>query len=382
MSSMNQLLRIASVITFAALPSFAPLAMAKDFKTQTVTISAKTIASGLDHPWGLALLPDGALLVTERGGKIRIVKDGKVSRPVANVPKVAVRGEGGLLDVALAPDFATSGRIYFSYTQPRQDGVGTVMASARLVRDADGAELENVKVLLSVKQSTGGWSHFGSRILVAPDGNIFVTIGDQGTMKRSQDFRDEAGSILRIDADGSAPSDNPFADGGQALPEIWSKGHRNPQGLVWDAVTDSPLIVDHGAKGGDEINRPEAGKNYGWPVITYGVDYSGAKIGVGTHAKGYEQPLHYWDPSIAPSGLAVYDGAMFPEWKGDLLLGALKAQMLVRMDRDDKGAIKSEERMLKGAFGRIRDVRVANDGSIYLLTDEGEGKIIRLTRAG
>ncbi|CAN7341910.1 PQQ-dependent sugar dehydrogenase [Phyllobacterium sp. LjRoot231] len=376
--------RTASVVSatlYAVLLAFAPTASAKDYKTETVTLSAETIADGLDHPWGLAFLPDGALLVTERGGTIRIVKDGKVSKPVANVPKVVVKGEGGLLDVALAADFAKSGTIYFSYSEPRPNGAGTAMARARLVRNGDGAELDNVSVLLSVKKSTTKSAHFGSRILVAPDGKLFVTIGDQGTMQRSQDFKDEAGSVLRINADGTIPADNPFADGKKGLPEIWSKGHRNPQGAVWDPVTRSLLTIEHGAKGGDEINEPQAGKNYGWPVITYGVDYSGAKIGKGTHAKGYEQPLYYWDPSIAPSGLAVYEGSMFPEWKGDLLAGALKSQMLVRLDRDEKGAIKGEERMLKGEFGRIRDVRVASDGSIYLLTDESDGKIIRLTRA-
>jgi glucose/arabinose dehydrogenase len=377
---MKQGPRIAAAGLFAVLISMPLTALARDFKTETVTLSAETIADGLDHPWGLAFLPDGALLVTERGGTMRIVKDGKVSKPVANVPKVVVKGEGGLLDVALAPDFAKSGNIYFSYTEPRQNGTGTVMARARLVSNGDGAELENVSVLLSVKQSTKGSAHFGSRVLVAPDGKLFVTMGDQGTMKRSQDFRDEAGSILRINADGTIPADNPFADGKKALPQIWSKGHRNPQGAVWDPITDSLITVEHGARGGDEVNQPQAGKNYGWPVITYGVDYSGAKIGVGTQAKGYEQPLYYWDPSIAPSGLAVYEGSMFPEWKGDLLVGALKFEMLVRLDRDEKGAIKSEERMLKGEFGRVRDVRVASDGSIYLLTDEGDGKIIRLTR--
>lgn len=367
--------------TLAAILALAPPAFAKDFKTETLTLSADTIAGGLDHPWGLAFLPDGAFLVTERAGTMRIVKQGRLSKPVANVPKVVARGEGGLLDVALASDFAKSGIIYFAYTEPRQKGAATVMARARLVRDEDGAALENVKVLVSVKKPTTKTVHFGSRILVAPDGTLFVTIGDQGERDRAQDFQDDAGSVLRVNADGTIPKDNPFADGKKGLPEIWSKGHRNQQGAAWDPVTKSLLTIEHGAMGGDELNQPQAGRNYGWPVITYGKDYSGAKIGVGTHAKGYEQPLRYWDPSIAPSGLVVYEGSMFPEWKGDLLLGALKYEMLVRLDRDEKGAIKSEERILKGEFGRIRDVRVAPDGSVYLLTDEDDGKIIRLTRA-
>jgi glucose/arabinose dehydrogenase len=367
--------------TLAAILVLSPPVFAKDFKTETVTLSAETIADGLDHPWGLAFLPDGALLVTERSGAIRIVKEGQVSKPVANVPKVVAKGESGLLDVALASDFAKSGIIYFAYTEPRQNGTATVMARARLVRDEDEAALEDVKVLVSVKKPTSRTAHFGSRILVAPDGTLFVTIGDQGERDRAQDFRDDAGSVLRINADGTIPKDNPFADGKKGLPEIWSKGHRNQQGAAWDPVTQSLLTIEHGAMGGDELNQPQAGKNYGWPVITYGKDYSGAKIGVGTHAKGYEQPIYYWDPSIAPSGLAVYEGSMFPEWKGDLLIGALKYEMLVRLDRDERGSIENEERMLKDEFGRIRDVRVAPDGSVYLLTDEDDGKIIRLTRA-
>ncbi len=372
---------LVSAITFPLLLALPFAAHAKDFKTEAVTVRAETIAKGLGHPWGLAFLPDGALLVTERDGAMRIVTDGKLSKPVANVPDVVVKGEGGLLDVALAPDFAKSGTIYFTYTQPGTTGVATALARAKLVRDQGSAALEDVTVLLSLKKRTTRNQHFGSRIVVMPDGKLFVTIGDQGDRDRAQDFKDEAGSVLRINSDGSIPADNPFADGKKGLADIWSKGHRNPQGAVWDPVTKSLLTIEHGAMGGDELNRPEAGKNYGWPVITYGKDYSGAKIGIGTAAKGYEQPLYYWDPSIAPSGLVVYEGAMFPEWQGDLLAGALKFEMLVRLDRDDKGTIKSEERMLKGEFGRIRDVRVAADGSIYLLTDEDDGKIIRLSRA-
>jgi glucose/arabinose dehydrogenase len=370
-----------SVPMFVILLALPSTAFAKDFKTETVTLSAETVADGLEHPWSLAFLPDGALLATERTGSMRIIKDGKVSKPVANVPKVVARGQGGLLDIALAPDFATSSRVYFTFSQPGKGGAGTALASAELVRSQDNAALENVSVLVSMNKKTRTSHHFGSRIVVAPDGKLFVTMGERGDKQRAQSFKDHAGSVLRINADGTVPADNPFADGKKGLPEIWSKGHRNPQGAAWDPVTQSLLTVEHGAMGGDEINQPEPGKNYGWPVITYGKDYSGAKIGKGTRAEGYEQPLYYWDPSIAPSGLAVYEGAMFPEWKGDLLVGALKFELLARLDRDAKGAIKGEERMLKGEFGRVRDVRVGPDGSVYLLTDESDGKIIRLTRA-
>ena len=362
----------------ASLPS---AAIAKDYKTETVTVAADTVVDNLDHPWGLAFLPDGALLVTERSGTMRIVRNGKASKPVENVPEVAARGQGGLLDVALAPEFERSGRIYFTYSEPGRGGAGTALASARLVRTDGSAALEDVKVLVSMNRKTQKGQHFGSRIVIAPDGKLFVTMGERGEQKRAQDFKDHAGSVLRINADGSIPKDNPFADGGKGLPELWSKGHRNPQGAAWDPVTNSLLTLEHGAKGGDEINQPRAGRNYGWPVISYGEDYSGAKIGVGTEAEGYEQPLYYWDPSIAPSGLAVYQGKMFPEWNGDLLAGALKFELLVRLDRDEKGAMKGEERLFEGEFGRIRDVRVAPDGSIYLLTDDSNGKIVRLTRA-
>lgn len=356
-------------------------AEAKDFKTQTVTVSAETIADGLDHPWGLAFLPDGSLLVTERSGTMRLVKQGTLSEPIENVPEVWANGQGGLLDVALAPDFSTSNTIYFTYSQPGQGGAGTALASAKLVYGSDGTELENVRTLVSMSKRTNKGQHFGSRIVISPEGKLFVTMGERGEQKRAQDYMDHAGSVLRVNADGTIPSDNPYADGKKALPEIWSKGHRNPQGATWDPITHSLLTLEHGAKGGDEINQPQAGKNYGWPVITYGVDYSGAKIGQGTAAEGYEQPLYYWDPSIAPSGLVAYSGDMFPEWKGDLLAGALKFEMLVRLDRDEKGKMKGEERLFEGEFGRIRDVRAAPDGSVYLLTDASNGKIIRLTRA-
>jgi aldose sugar dehydrogenase len=365
----------------ALLSALSLSAEAKDFNTQTVTVSAETIADGLDHPWGLAFLPDGLLLVTERSGTMRLVKGGKLSEPIGNVPEVWANGQGGLLDVALAPDFSTSNTIYFTYSQPGQGGAGTALASAKLAYSSDGAELEDVRTLVSMSKKTNKGQHFGSRIVIAPDGKLFVTMGERGQQKRAQDYKDHAGSILRVNADGSIPSDNPYADGKKALPEIWSKGHRNPQGATWDPLTQSLLTLEHGAKGGDEINQPQAGKNYGWPIITYGVDYSGAKIGQGSAAEGYEQPLYYWDPSIAPSGLVAYNGNMFPEWKGDLLAGALKFEMLVRLDRDEKGEMKGEERLFAGEFGRIRDVRVAPDGSIYLLTDASNGEIIRLTRA-
>jgi glucose/arabinose dehydrogenase len=345
-----------------------------------VTVDAETIAGGLEHPWGLAFLPDGGAVVTERPGRIRLIADGAVSEPVAGVPDVVARGQGGLLDVAIAPDFAQSGTIFFTYSEPGSGGQGTALARARLVREGDAPRLENVEVIFRMARKTRTTHHFGSRIVVMPDGTLMVTTGDRGDRDRAQDMQDSAGAVIRINADGSVPADNPSPDGSKSLPEIWSKGHRNIQGATYDPVTRGLITAEHGARGGDEVNRPEAGKNYGWPVITYGVNYSGERIGVGRAAPGYEQPLFYWDPSIAPSGLAVYEGDMFPEWRGDLLVGALKFQLLSRLDRDRSGKILEEVRMFEGAFGRIRDVNIAPDGSIWLLTDEDDGAVIRISR--
>jgi glucose/arabinose dehydrogenase len=351
------------------------------FQIDGTPIETEVVADGLNHPWGLDFLPGGDALVTERSGKLRILSDGQLSDPVEGVPKVRARGQGGLLDVKAAPDFAQSGLIFLSYSEPGSGGAGTAVARARLVREGSAARLDDVQVVFSMEKKTAKGHHFGSRLVFHPDGTLFITTGDRGDGDRAQDMQDSAGAVLRINNDGSVPADNPYANGGDALPQLWSKGHRNVQGAVFDPVTDSLLTVEHGSKGGDEVNRPEAGKNYGWPVISYGVHYSGKKIGQGTEAPGMEQPLFYWDPSIAPSGLAVYQGDMFPEWNGDLLVGSLKFALLSRLDRDRSGKIGGEERMFEGEFGRIRDVNIAPDGSIWLLTDEADGQIVRLSRA-
>ena len=364
------------------------LAVALPASADTVTettdhadIAATVVTNGLSHPWGIDILPDGALLVTEREGALRIVRDGAVSNPIAGLPDIAVAGQGGLLDVALAPDFAETGEIYLTFSDPGEGGQGTALARAVLEGwQDDAAELVQLETLFSMENKTGTNHHFGSRIVFAGDGTVFMTTGDRGNSDRAQDFADTAGAVLRLNRDGSIPDDNPFASDPDAAPEIWSKGHRNLQGAALDPETGALWTVEHGARGGDEINRPEAGKNYGWPVISYGRHYSGQRIGVGTEAPGYEQPQFYWDPSIAPSGLAVYSGEMFPEWRGDLLVGALKFQLLVRLDRNEAGEIVGEERMLEGEFGRIRDVTVAPDGSVFLLTDEDRGGIVHVTR--
>lgn len=372
-----------ATVSFAT-AAMAPHAMAQDelFRTKSVPVAAERLAHGLQHPWGLDFLPNGEAIVTERAGRMRILlRDGRLTGPLAGVPKVAATGQGGLLDVAVAPDFETTGLIFFSFSEPGQGGAGTAVARARLSRDGEAARLEEVDTIFSMARKTGVTRHFGSRLVFAPDGTLFISTGDRGEPDRAQDMDDHAGAIIRINADGTIPSDNPSPDGSGSLPEIWSKGHRNPQGMTWDPVLGGLVTVEHGDRGGDEVNHPQAGKNYGWPVISYGVTYAGRRIGVGTDAPGYEQPLFYWDPSIAPSGLASYQGEMFPEWKGDLIAGSLKFALVSRLDRDENGNILGEERMFEGAFGRIRDINVAPDGAIWLLTDEQDGGIIRLSRA-
>lgn len=353
--------------------------------TSEVSVEVEVIASGLDHPWGVEPLPDGSILVTERSGALRLVRDGVISAPVSGLPDIAAAGQGGLLDVALANDFAASRTIFLSYSTRNDSGLGTAIARARL--SEEGTALSDVTEIFRMNRFTGAGQHFGSRIAVAADGTLFFTIGDRGESERAQNFADHAGAVLRIAADGSIPADNPFAPQSpnataNAAAELWSKGHRNPQGLDIDSKTGVLYSVEHGARGGDEVNRPQPGLNYGWPTVSYGRHYSGAEIGVGTTAEGYEQPVHYWDPSIAPGGMAVYRGEMFPEWDGDLLVAALKFQLLVRLDLDEEtGEVLSEERMLKGTYGRIRDVRVAPDGAVLMVTDEDNGSILRLTRA-
>ncbi|PDS76522.1 PQQ-dependent sugar dehydrogenase [Rhizobium sp. L43] len=365
----------------AALALFSAVsAVAADtVNTQGPTVRVDKLADGLEHPWAVEILPDGAYLVTERPGRMRIIRDGKVSDPIAGVPKVSARGQGGLMDVALAADFAKSRKLYFTAAIATGQGSGTEAFSATL--SADEKRLDAVTPVFTMRRFTSGNIQYGSRIAIAPDGSLFISVGDRGDRDRSQDWRDDAGSIIHINADGSIPADNPFKDGGKALPEIWSKGHRNPQGITFDIKDGKPYTVEHGARGGDEINQPEAGKNYGWPIITYGRDYSGAEIGEGTAKKGLEQPLHYWDPSIAPGALAVYRGAMFPEWDGNFLVAALKFQLLSRMQRDESGAFVAEERLFEGEYGRIRDVIVAPDGALLMVTDEDDGSLLRVSRA-
>ena len=342
-------------------------------------MKVETVAEGLEHPWGLAFLPDGAMLVTERPGRMRVIRDGVLSEPVRGVPEVDARGQGGLLDVALDPGFAENRTLFLTYSEPRPEGGnGTSVARARL--SADGAKLEKMKVIFRQLPAIGSEAHFAGRIAIAPDGNLFVTLGDRYVMRDSaQDLGTHLGKTVRITKDGAPAPGNPFIGKEGAMPELWSYGHRNAQGAAIEPSTGLLWTSEHGARGGDEINRPGAGKNYGWPVITYGRDYTGFKIGEGTEKDGMEQPRHYWDPSIAPSGLAFYEGEMFPEWKGDLLVGALAGQKLVRLDIQD-GKVAGEEAMLTDFGERIRDVRTGPDGAVYLLTDDPKGRVLRVSR--
>jgi glucose/arabinose dehydrogenase len=335
----------------------------------------------LENPWGLAFLPDARMLVTERPGRLRLVAPtGEVSAPIAGVPRVSARGQGGLLDVALAPDFAQSRTVFLSFAEPRADGTSaTAVARGRL--NAAGTALEGTAVIVRQQPAGNTGRHFGSRLVFARDGNLFVTTGDRGDQQpASQDKAGLIGKVLRVRPDGSPVPDNPFVGEAGAAPEIWSIGHRNAQGAALHPETDELWTIEHGARGGDEVNIVRKGANYGWPVISYGVEYSGRKIGEGTTKPGLEQPVHVWDPSIAPSGAAFYTASRMPAWAGSLFCGGLAGQMLVRMSLQGN-RVTSEERLLTELRERIRDVRQGPDGWLYLLTDSGEGRILRVRTA-
>ena len=370
------LLAMAPVLLGAA----SPLAAAErlgTFKSAKHRFHLVKVVDGLEHPWGLTFLPDGRMLVTERPGRLRIVADGwLVPEPVAGVPEVWVDGQGGLLDVALHPGFAENGLIYLSYASPDDDDdAATAVAHGRLV----GARLEDVEEIYVAPPRDDGGRHFGSRLLFA-DGYLFVTAGERGEPDRAQDVGDPAGSVIRLLEDGGVPEDNPFIGQAGARPELYSIGHRNPQGMAREAATGRIYAIEHGPKGGDELNLIEPGMNYGWPVITYGKSYMGFKIGEGTHKEGMAQPVHYWVPSISPSGLMIYDAERFPAWQGSFFAGALSGELLVRLEVAGGKAVV-EERMLEDLEERIRDVRQGPDGLIYLLTDHPEGMLLRLEPA-
>jgi glucose/arabinose dehydrogenase len=344
------------------------------------------LAAGLVHPWGLAFLPDGTMVLTERIGHIRLVSpEGRVSPPLGGVPKVHTGSQAGLQDIALDPHFAQNHLVYVSFVEgDKKDGTVTAVGRGRL--SDDRTALEDFQVIFRAypRINWGDDNNYGSRIVFAPDGTLFATMGDRYDYKRNQlqSLANDFGKVIRINPDGTVPQDNPFVHRAGARPEIWAYGLRNPEGAAINPATHQLWTVEHGPKGGDEINIPEAGKNYGWPVITYGTDYDGSKIGIGDHKAGMEQPVHYWNPSIAPSGMAFYTGDLFPQWKGSLFVGALKAEMLVRLTLDGDKVTGEEHLLHKEVAQRIRDVRQGPDGALYLLTDDlKNGRLLRLTPA-
>jgi glucose/arabinose dehydrogenase len=339
------------------------------------SIHVTTVAQGLQRPWGLAFLPDRRMLVTEKSGQLRIVeRDGSLSKPLSGVPEVVTRGQGGLLDVELSPNFTQDRFVYLSYAEPGDSGAGTAVARGRF---GDRA-LEDVQVIWQQTPKVSGGNHWGSRLVFRRDGTLFVTLGDRFDYRESaQDLSTTLGKIVRINPDGSVPRDNPFVGHAGAQPEIWSYGHRNIQAAALHPERDELWTVEHGARGGDELNQPQPRRNYGWPVITYGIDYSGERIGEGTAKERMEQPVYYWDPVIAPSGAVFYTGDVFPEWKGDLFIGSLQPGLLVRL-RLNTGRVIQEERYLDNLEERIRDVVQGPDGFLYLLTDSQDGRLLRI----
>ena len=370
---MRRLLTLICLVAVVSAP-----AAAQTVQSEKHAFRVVTLVRGLQNPWSLAFLPDGRMLVTERAGRLRIVsKDFQLDpKPVEGLPEIVASGQGGLFDVALHPQFDKNGWIYWAWNAPGPGGWGTALARGKL----DGYRMSNVQVLFSMEPKTRAGQHFGGRIVFDQKGFVYLTLGDRGDMPRAQKLDDHAGSVIRLHDDGRVPADNPFVNRAGAKPEKFTLGNRNMQGAALHPQTGELWTHEHGPQGGDEINVIRAGRNYGWPVITYGVNYGiGTKIGEGNSKPGMEQPLHVWVPSIAPSGMAFYTGDAFPNWKGNLLVGALRDQMLVRLELNGEKVVR-EERLLKGQIGRIRDVRVGPDGLVYLLTDEREGALVRLER--
>jgi aldose sugar dehydrogenase len=348
------------------------------FSSSSGQLDVQTVASGLANPWALAFLPDGRMLVTERPGRMRVVtSEGQVSPPLKGVPEVWASGQGGLLDVVTDKAYAQNKTIYFCYAERSGSGGRTAVARAKL--NDGGGRLDDVKVIFQQEGPLSSGNHYGCRIAQAGDGNLFVTLGDHfGPRDEAQNLGNHLGKLIRITPDGAAPPDNPFVGRDGAKPEIWSYGHRNEQGLAIDPASGDLWEAEHGPRGGDEVNIVGKGKNYGWPVIGYGVDYSGAKIHNSAAKDGMEQPLKYWVPSISPSGLTFYTGKLFPKWSGSLFTGALSGKMLVRLQLNGH-AVTSEERLLPNLNERIRDVRQGPDGALWLLTDSSAGRILRVS---
>lgn len=363
-------------------PAFAGQTRAPGVKTEQA-MSHTVVASGLVYPWGLAALPDGRWLVTEKPGRLRIITaQGQVGEPVAGLPAVDARGQGGLLDVIVGPSFAQDRMIYWSYAEPREGGNATSVARGRL--SDDGSRVETVQVIFRALPVYDGDKHFGSSLAFAPDSKLFITLGersDKPMRPQAQDLGSHMGKTIRINADGTVPQDNPFVGRAGALPEIWSLGHRNVQGIAVQPGSGAIWTIEHGTRGGDEVNLDKAGANYGWPDAAYGVEYAGGQINSGATKKdGTEQPVYYWDPVIAPGGATFYQGVMFPGWQGNLLVAGLKEKHIARLAIQNDRVV-GEERLLTDLDERIRDVAVGADGSVWAITDEQNGKLVRLAAA-
>ena len=363
-------------------PAFAGQTRAPAVQTRT-PLRVTEVVSRLNKPWALAFLPEGRMLITEKApGALRVLgADGRLSAPVAGLPRTDDRDQGGMLDVVAAPDFAHTSMVYWSYAEPREGGNGTAVAPGKLVMSGAAPRMEGVEVIFRMMPTLASTKHYGGRLVFAPDGKLFVALGERSDMPgrvQAQDLRSHFGKIVRINPDGTVPQDNPFVGRADAQPEIWSLGHRNvesaaldPQGRLWE--------VEMGPQGGDELNRPERGRDYGWPTITYGEEYSGAPIGRSiTQASGMEQPVYYWDPVISPSGMVFYTGDLFPEWKGNVFVGGLSSKALVRLVMDGDGVV-GEERLLLEQNARIREVAQGPDGALYVLTDGDNGRLLRIT---
>lgn len=340
-------------------------------------IEVTTVAEGLVHPWGLTFLPDGRMLVTEQPGRLRIVaRDGSLSEPVEGVPEVHATGQGGLLDVAIAPDFASNRFVYLSYSESGEGGAGTAVARGRL--NEAGTALEGVEVIFRQRPKVNGPNHWGSRLVFSPDGTLFVTLGDRFKFQPAQDISSHIGKIVRVNPNGSVPKDNPFVDRENAEPAIWSYGHRNVQGAAIHPETGVLWTHEFGPMGGDELNVPEAGRNYGWPLVSWGQHYDGTDIPDPPTQPRLAGPVYYWNPVISPSGMIFYTGDAFPQWRGDIFIGGLSSQALVHLTLDAQ-QVTGEERIAMDA--RIRDVEQGPDGLIYLLTDSSGGRILKVEPA-
>lgn len=375
-------IRLLATLSLAvALTATANISAATVIDSERASFTIETIARGLVNPWGLAFLPDGTMLVSEREGNLRLVsRAGKIGPALQGLPEIIARGQGGLLDVAIDPNYRNNQRIYFSYSEPSKEGKtnSTAVASAQINK----TQLTHLKRIFSQKPKIKSNAHFGSRLAFSPDGTLFITLGDRYSHKdKAQTLDNHIGKVVRIHTDGSVPSDNPYVNTKGALPEIWSYGHRNIQGAAIHPQTGALWSGEHGAQGGDELNIDRAGVNYGWPVVTYGEDYGGGKIGEGFKKEGMATPVYYWLPSLATAGMTFYTGDQFPDWQGDLFVASLKAQTLSRLDVEGERVLH-EERLLKDEVGkRLRHVVQGPDGYLYLLTDDSNGAILRLVPA-